>query len=218
MPSENINNLGFEADCDVVQAIVPVAYTTSSVPIAGVLVDTTTAARKRKRILVIVNVKADATSTGVTPAVKQYSAGASVAVLTCANATDIWTSAAHGLVAGDQIIITALTGGTLKPALNTLYTVLTANLTTDTFQLSALSGGAIGGTAFDVTGSDITVGAYFKASNVAAVTSTGTFTATNLASAQFISVKRAAGATQLQVQATPAGGSGVVSASVVFLP
>ena len=67
--SDTVRNVGFEADIDTVQAIIPVAYTTSSTPIVSSAIDRTS--YPRKRMLVTVSCKADATSTGVTPTVTE---------------------------------------------------------------------------------------------------------------------------------------------------
>jgi len=59
----------------------------------------------------------------------------------------------HGLTAGDKVVVT---GGTAIPcglSLNTIYYVISAGLTTDTFQLSATDGGAsisVTGTALGI--------------------------------------------------------------------
>jgi hypothetical protein len=66
--------------------------------------------------------------------------GASLAVTGVA-ATDIFTSAAHGYVAGDRVVFTALTGGA-GLSTNREYYVIAANLAANTFQVSATSGGA----------------------------------------------------------------------------
>lgn len=62
---------------------------------------------------------------------------------TVANATDIWTSTAHGMVAGQKVRLTN-SGGALPAgfAANTDYFVIAANLAANTFQLSATLGGA----------------------------------------------------------------------------
>lgn len=66
--------------------------------------------------------------------------GAALAVTGVA-ATDIFTSAAHGYVAGDRVVFTALTGGT-GLSTNRDYYVIAANLAANTFQVSATVGGA----------------------------------------------------------------------------
>lgn len=71
-------------------------------------------------------------------------------------ATDLINKTAHGLVAGDRVYITALTGGA-GLALNLTYYVV--NPTTNTFQVSLTSGGA----AVDFT-TDATVLSYTKLS------------------------------------------------------
>lgn len=61
---------------------------------------------------------------------------------TAANTGDVFTSYAHSLANGDQVVLQALEGGTLPTGVsaNTRYYVVGA--TTDTFQLSLTSGGA----------------------------------------------------------------------------
>lgn len=87
---------------------------------------------------------------------------------TCPFATDLWaTGAAHGLVAGDRITFSSITGGTLKPTLGTAYYVIASGLTTTAFKVSA----TLNGSAFDVTGSDITAATWVKSS-----TATGNWT------------------------------------------
>lgn len=126
--ADNVRSYGFEADVNVVQAITPVAYTTSSTPIVSSAIDRRL--YPRDRCMVIVSCKADATSTGVTPTVTEC----------------------------------ATSGGSYDP-----------------------------------------------------VTPSGTFAATNSAASQFASVKYNPAKPFMKVTATPAGGSGVVSATVVFL-
>lgn len=126
--SDTVRITGFEADIAVVQAIVPVAYTTSSTPIVSSAIDRRT--YPRMRCLVAISNKADATSTGVTPTVTE----------------------------------------------------------------SATSGGSY-----------------------AAATTTGTFAATTAAAEQFVAVKWNAAKPFIKVTATPAGGSGVIGATVIFI-
>ena len=71
---------------------------------------------------------------------------------TGANATEIFTSNAHGLVDGDAVYFSALTGGT-GLTLGTTYYVITA--TTNTFQLSATFGGSAVNFTTDVTASTL---------------------------------------------------------------
>ena len=61
---DTIRVTGAEADIDCVQATAAVAYTTSSTPVLGTAVDTT--AYPGKRLFIVFNHAADATSTGVT--------------------------------------------------------------------------------------------------------------------------------------------------------
>jgi hypothetical protein len=84
--------------------------------------------------------------------------GASLAVTGVA-ATDIFTSAAHGYVAGDRVVFTALTGGA-GLVTNRDYYVIAANLAANTFQVSATPGGA----SVDFT-TDVTVGTVQKNGN-----------------------------------------------------
>lgn len=55
--------------------------------------------------------------------------------------TNLFTKTGHGLVAGDRITFSALTGG-LGMSTGTTYYVIASGLTTDTFKLSTTSGGA----------------------------------------------------------------------------
>jgi|GEM_PF-5273513 len=66
--SQTVNNLGFESSFTVVGSIVPIAYTTSSTPIATSAIDSRL--YPGARFLVVVQCASDATSTGVTPAVQ----------------------------------------------------------------------------------------------------------------------------------------------------
>lgn len=126
--SDTVRVLGFENDVDVVNAITPVAYTTSSTPILSAAINT--GSYPRKRILVVYQNAADATSTGVTVTVTE----------------------------------SATSGGT--------YT---------------------------------------------AATKTGTAGAATAAGARYIAVQRNAAKPFIKVTCTPAGGSGVVSAVVLFI-
>lgn len=60
---------------------------------------------------------------------------------TCTAATDLITKAAHGLVAGDRVYITAVTGGA-GLSLNTNYYVIASGLTANDFKVSTTAGGA----------------------------------------------------------------------------
>ena len=124
---DTIRIQGQEADMDVVNAITAVAYTTSSSEVLSSAIDTT--AHPRKKILVVGNHAADATSTGVTMTVKE----------------------------------------------------------------SASSGGTY-----------------------AAATKTGTFGASTSAGSWITQVKRNPAKPFIKVSFTPAGGSGVISATVIF--
>lgn len=126
--SNNVRILGFEADVTLINAITPVAYTTSSTPVLSAAINRDTYARSR--CLVQVSNAADATSTGVTPTVTE----------------------------------------------------------------SATSGGSY-----------------------TAATISGTFAATNSAGVQYASVKYNAAKPFIKVTMTPAGGSGVLSANVLFI-
>lgn len=72
--------------------------------------------------------------------------------ITAAAATDLFAATAHGLVAGDTIYLTGLTGGTGLSA-DTLYYVISSGLTADAFKVSLTEGGS----AVDIT-SDLTAG------------------------------------------------------------
>lgn len=69
---------------------------------------------------------------------------------TAAAATDLITITGHGLVAGDRIYATRLTGGT-GLALNTSYYVLAAGLTANAFAVSLTAGGAAVNITVDYT-------------------------------------------------------------------
>lgn len=76
--------------------------------------------------------------------------GAALA-LTGANATDIFTLASHGLAVDDRIRFSSLTGGTGLTADAVDYFVISANLTTNTFQVSTTKGGSAVNFTTDVT-------------------------------------------------------------------
>lgn len=59
---------------------------------------------------------------------------------TAAASTNLITKASHGLVAGDRVYFTTLTGGTGLD-LNTAYYVISSGLTTGVFKVSTTSGG-----------------------------------------------------------------------------
>lgn len=72
---------------------------------------------------------------------------------TIANATDIWTSTAHGFAADQKVRLTNA-GGALPTGFlpHTDYFVIAANLAANTFQLSATKGGASVNATTDGTG------------------------------------------------------------------
>lgn len=72
---------------------------------------------------------------------------------TIANATDIWTSTAHGLAVDQKVRLTN-SGGALPAgfAKDTDYYVIAGNLAANTFQLSATKGGASVNATSDGTG------------------------------------------------------------------
>ena len=77
--------------------------------------------------------------------------GTAVTLATSAAADDIIdTAAAHGYVAGDKVVFTALTGGT---GLTTgrVYYVIAANLAATTFQVSVTAGGSAALFSADIT-------------------------------------------------------------------
>jgi hypothetical protein len=76
--------------------------------------------------------------------------GAAVTLLTSAAADDIIDATAHGFVAGDRVVFTALTGGT---GLTTgrVYYVIAANLAANTFQVSETAGGSAALFSADIT-------------------------------------------------------------------
>ncbi len=74
-------------------------------------------------------------------------------VATIANATDIWTSTAHGLLVDQKVRLTN-SGGALPAGFlpNTDYWIIAANLAANTFQLAASKGGASVNATTDGTG------------------------------------------------------------------
>ncbi len=78
---------------------------------------------------------------------------------TAAAADDIIHAAAHGYVAGDRVVFTALTGGAGLTT-NRDYYVIAANLAANTFQVSTVAGGA----AVNLT-SDLSAGTVQKNGN-----------------------------------------------------
>jgi hypothetical protein len=73
-------------------------------------------------------------------------------------ATDLFTKTAHGLLAGQAVAFSALTGGTGLTA-GTIYYVIASGLTANAFKISATSGGAALDFTTDVTAATLnTVG------------------------------------------------------------
>lgn len=74
-------------------------------------------------------------------------------VATMANATDIWTSTAHGLLVDQKVRLTN-SGGALPAGFlpNTDYFVIASNLAANTFMLSATKGGSTVNATSDGTG------------------------------------------------------------------
>jgi hypothetical protein len=87
--------------------------------------------------------------------------GAAVAIANTSAAADdiIDTSTAHGFVAGDRVVFTALTGGAGLTT-NREYYVIAANLAASSFQVST----SVGGAAVNFT-TDITAGSVRKNGN-----------------------------------------------------
>lgn len=80
-------------------------------------------------------------------AVKKY-VGQASKTLTVANATDIWTSSAHGFVSGEAVRLTN-SGGALPAGTDAVTTYFVGKIDADTFYLydtlaNALAGGATG--------------------------------------------------------------------------
>lgn len=71
------------------------------------------------------------------------SANPSVPTLTGVAATGVFTATAHGLVAGQPIIFTSLTGPTAGLSANTIYWVIAAGLAANTFEVSSTFGGSV---------------------------------------------------------------------------
>jgi hypothetical protein len=67
--------------------------------------------------------------------------GTPVTLLTSAASDDIIDATAHGFVAGDEVVFTALTGGT-GLTVGQRYFVIATSLATNTFRVSATAGGA----------------------------------------------------------------------------
>lgn len=87
-------------------------------------------------------------------------ANPSLTSVTCVAATNLFTKASHGLVAGDRVTFSAIVGGA-GISTSTTYYVRSANLTANTFELSTTSGGA----SIDVT-TDLTAGTLYKSFTV----------------------------------------------------
>jgi len=77
-------------------------------------------------------------------------------------ATDLFTKVAHGLVAGDAVRFTGLTGGTGITAGKTYY-VIAAGLTADVFAVSETLGGATINFTTDLTAGTVSKAAPFTA-------------------------------------------------------
>ena len=94
---ETIRVTGAEADIDAVVATAAVAYTSSSAEVLGTAIDTTS--YPGKRIFVVFNHAADATSTGVTLTVKESaSSGGSYTAATKTGTVAASTSARTTIV------------------------------------------------------------------------------------------------------------------------
>lgn len=74
--------------------------------------------------------------------------------VTGASATDILTSAAHGLAVGDVVVFTALTGGA-GLVVGQPYYVIATNLAANTFMVSATPGGAAVNFTSDITAGSV---------------------------------------------------------------
>lgn len=83
---------------------------------------------------------------GITPQDVAFADTVIVSGATAAAATNLVTKATHGLVAGDRLYFTTLTGGA-GLALNTSYYVIASGLTTNDFKVSL----TVGGTEVDIT-------------------------------------------------------------------
>jgi hypothetical protein len=96
----------------------------------------------------------------VTPEEVQPGPGADVSIQTSAASDDIIDATAHGFVAGDVVVFTALTGGT-GLTVGQFYYVIATSLTADDFMVSATPGGS----AVNFT-TDITAGTVRKSGGV----------------------------------------------------
>lgn len=79
-------------------------------------------------------------------------AGTALPATTGVAATDLFTSTAHGMAAGDGVYFTALTGGA-GLELNRLYYVISDTLAANTFKLSTVRGGTAVNFTTDVSAS-----------------------------------------------------------------
>jgi hypothetical protein len=95
------------------------------------------------------------------PITVNFDATSSVTGTTGANATNLFTKASHGLVAGDRITFSAKTGGT-GLSLGVAYYVISSGLTSSEFKLSLTSGGA----EIDFT-TDVSASTWVKSSTAA---------------------------------------------------
>lgn len=127
---------------------VPPVPTVSSALVAGI-----------SRLRVVMSVTAEAKLRAFEVQItNRYSSGIAISgSATGVAATDIITLSAHGLVAGDKVRFTSLTGGSGLTAVSPDYWVISTNLTTNTFMVSLTAGGA----AVDFT-TDITAGSAEK--------------------------------------------------------
>jgi hypothetical protein len=82
--------------------------------------------------------------------------GADITLATSAAADDILDSVAHGLVAGDIIVFSELTGGA-GLTVDTPYQVSSTSLSADTFRIKAATGGADLGFTTDITAAKVNV-------------------------------------------------------------
>jgi hypothetical protein len=97
---------------------------------------------------------------GETPVEINFSATSEVTGTTGTASTDLFTKTSHGLVAGDRITFSALTGGT-GLVTGTAYYIIATSLTANDFKVSALPGG----TAVNFT-TNVTASTWVKSSAV----------------------------------------------------
>lgn len=81
---------------------------------------------------------------------------ATVAAVTATASTDLVNLNAHGLVAGNTVVFSALTGGAGLTA-GTTYYVIATGLTTNSFKVSATAGGSAVDITTDMTAGTMTV-------------------------------------------------------------